>query len=552
MAQLADFGNFGSLAKKGAAVLVVATLVVGVTLFRNFVIIVDQKKTAVLVRLTGKDLPEGAIIAPDGSYKGIQLATLGEGYHFRDGFYTWDWRIVEQVEIPAGKVGVLVRQHGEQLAPGQVLALDGQKGIVRDVLEPGRYRINPYAESIELHNAIEVPGGYIGVVTLLAGDPPKDSNVYVVTKGERGVQSETLPSGTYYLNPYYQHVEAIDTRSQKFDMSGANGITFPSVDGFTITMEGTIEWQIERDRISEVFVKYVDDRKSKNVVMDCIIEKVILPNARSFSRLQGSRYLARELLGGQTRQKFQEDFHRELARACAEQGIIIREAIVRSIVLPDQIAGPIRDREIAVRQRDKFEQEKERERTEKELAMKKKLEERQRLLTQAEAQVSVAITGAARKRDVALIEANRALEVAGLELSAADNQAQARLARGEADADVVRFQNKAAARGLAEARAAFGDPDTFVRYLFYTRLAPSMRQIVSNTDGPFLDILQSMSMPSSPPGGASLLPAAAAAPPAPPALQPPPRPVRSELTLVPAGPAVSAEPQVAEAEGGQP
>jgi regulator of protease activity HflC (stomatin/prohibitin superfamily) len=495
MTQLAEFGNLGALAKRSGLLLVVGALIASTVAFRSCLLVVEQKRAAILVCKTGQDLPPGAILATDPSTKGIQVETLGEGWYLMNP-YTWNWEVVDQLEVPAGKVGVRIRQYGDPLDPDQIIARDGQRGIVEKVLEPGRYRINPYADQVELHDAFEVPGGYLGVVTRLAGKSPKNPNVYVVGKGERGVQAETLPPGTYYLNPYAQLVTPIDTRSQKFDMNGDSNITFPSIDGFTITMEGTIEWYIERDHLAEVFVKYVDERKSANPVMECVVEKIILPNARSFSRLQGSRYLARELLGGATRQKFQEDFHRELAKACIDQGIVIREAVVRSIVLPDQISSPIRDRELAVRQRDKYTQEKEREKTEKELAMKKKLEERQRLITQAQAQVAVNITGAERKRDVALIEANRTLEVAKLELEAADNQAKAKISRGQADADVVRFQNKAAARGLADARAAFGDPDLYVRSLLYARLAPALRSILSNTDGPIVDILRGLTRPT--------------------------------------------------------
>ena len=84
---------------------------------------------------------------------------------------------------------------------GQVLAQPGQKGILREVLKPGRYPYNPYAETIELHDPVTIPAGFRGVVTLLAGPLPKDPNVFLVEEGERGVQTKTLEPGTYYLNP---------------------------------------------------------------------------------------------------------------------------------------------------------------------------------------------------------------------------------------------------------------------------------------------------------------------------------------------------------------
>ena len=49
-----------------------------------------------------------------------------------------------------------------------------------------------------------------------------------------------------------------------------------------------------------------------------------------------------------------------------------------------------------------------------------------------------------------------------------------------------------AGEGLKEAASAFGNGQAYVRYLLYQKLAPSFRYILSNTDGPFLNIFKEL------------------------------------------------------------
>jgi regulator of protease activity HflC (stomatin/prohibitin superfamily) len=221
-----------------------------------------------------------------------------------------------------------------------------------------------------------------------------------------------------------------------------------------------------------------------------VTEDIILPFARAFSRIEGSKHLAREFIGGITREKFQEEFLKGVKTRCAELGIMIQSALIRQITPPDAISKPIKERELAIRMREMFEQQKERERQQKLLAMEEKMKERKTQLTQANADVSVSLTKATQEKEVALIESQRQLDVARLQLQAAKNRAEAKVAEGKAKADVVVFKNAAEAQGLKNAATAFGGGHGYVRYLLNQKLAPAMSYILSNTDGPFADLLR--------------------------------------------------------------
>jgi hypothetical protein len=480
-------GSMERFGKAGAAlgfiVAAVAVLAFGVFVISGMVV-VENRRAAVLIRKTGDDLPGGEILATP-EQKGIQAETLPEGWYWRNP-YTWDTVMIDQTEIPPNKVGVQIRTWGKPISENAVIAGPKERGIIADVLRPGRYVVNTFAYTVKLYDAVSIEPGHVGVLTLVSGADPKNPNEFLVENGERGIQKHTLPPGTYYENPYIKRIIPVDIRSHRFDMMSEKIIRFPSLDGFDITMEGTIEWYIDPLRVSDVYAKYVDDRD----MLTCITESIILPNARAYSRIEGSKHLARDFIGGITREKFQDEFLAGVKKSCQSQGVMIQSALIRQIAPPDAIAKPIKDREIAIRMRDMYEQQKERERQQKLLAMEEKMKDRKTFSTNSDADASVSVTKATQEKEVAVIAAERELAVAQLQLQAAQNQAQAIVAAGKAKADVILFKNAAEAQGLKNAAAAFGDGNTYVRYLMNQKLAPSITYILSNTDGPFADMIR--------------------------------------------------------------
>jgi hypothetical protein len=82
--------------------------------------------------------------------------------------------------------------------------------------------------------------------------------------------------------------------------------------------------------------------------------------------------------------------------------------------------------------------------------------------------------------------------VGKLELQAAEKQAEAIQARGQAEAAVVLYDYQARAEPLARSVKAFGDGTTYAQQFFLQRVAPSIRSILTNTDGPFAEIFKEL------------------------------------------------------------
>ena len=489
----------------------------GYIIYTQFRIDVPAKHFAVLTRKTGIDLTNDQEISPDASlkdaiHKGLQREVLPEGRYFYN-CYHWHWEIYPMVEIPADSMGVRIRLYGEDLPPGDFMSTsEKHKGIIEEVLKPGRYAINAlvidritkkpigpprlksdYIEIIELWEPKVIPAGYKGIVTNLAGPMPEDPNRLLVEADHRGPQEATLDEGTYYLNPYTIRINAIDTRSLRFDLSQGGVMMFPSKDGFPITLDGVIEFRVIPETAAQTYVTYNDvsnDELTSTEIADEIINKVIMPNARAFCRLRGSNTSAREFIGGETRAAFQKEFQTKITETCKEQGIEIVQALITTIKPPEAIAEPLRDRELAVQKKGQYKQETLQKEQEAVLATETALIEQKKELINAEREIIKQITLAKQEQGVALEEAERDKEVAQEELEAAKDKALAILAKSRAEAAVIGFENVADAAGWKRTVEAFGgDGSSFGRYVLYQKLAPGFKKIMTNTaDSPLMRV----------------------------------------------------------------
>ena len=210
--------------RKASGCLVGAAALVALTLF-GFIwtfcrVYVPAGYMAIVTAKTGKPLPSGRILAEPGE-KGVQRVPLAEGRHFLNPINN-DWRILPVITVPAGSVGVVTSKTGKELAAGEILAPDDDsKGVWRRVLGPGTYRLNPEGYDVEVVNAINIPIGYAGVVTSLAGKPAPVGKF--AGPGEKGVFEKILQPGLYYVNPRAYQVDVVEIGMNQVSIVGKSG-----------------------------------------------------------------------------------------------------------------------------------------------------------------------------------------------------------------------------------------------------------------------------------------------------------------------------------------
>ncbi|MDX2200113.1 MAG: SPFH domain-containing protein [Phycisphaerae bacterium] len=432
-------------------------------------------------------------------YQGILYEPKGEGRYFYDPFF-WRREIFPATLLGKGEgvgapdeIGIKVRKYGDPLPPGKIVATEPhERGPMAEVLQPGRYNLNPYAYEVKRVQPVFIPEGFVGVQTLYSGAEPADPNTFLAKSGERGVQPDVLPPGMYYNNPYVRRIDLIETRTQTLDLVGQDAIRFPSNDSFQIVVEATVQYAVRQDQAAYVLAAIGDH--------DDIATKLLLPVVRSFSRIEGSKLRARDFISGEERSHWQETVFQTISQQCYAQGIDVQQVLIRRIEPPGQIAGPISERQVAEQEVNRFRKEIDLAKSQAKFVEQEEMQKQAKALGEAQRDVVTVNTEAEQRRAVAITEARKRLEVSKLRLESAKQDAQAKISRGQAEAEIIRLRFEAEALPLRDAVNAFGGGDAYAQHFFYQKLAPSLKTILANTDGPFSDIFKALS-PSSIPRG---------------------------------------------------
>ena len=480
----------------------------------------------VKINLWGKDLPEGEIVAPDSSYKGIQSELLSEGRHFLNPIlFTYEKHAI--VNVPAGQCAVLTRKSGTEIdddrrAAGDYFAKAGERGIVHDVLLPGKHRLNPYEYDYKLVHAIEINSNQVGIKVLKYGRDPatlKDrTSVYVVPKGYRGVQELAVSPGTYYLNPFVEAIVPVGIKSHPVEL---RDIKFPSRDGFVIQPHVLVSYKVNPAMAPALFVMLCDDGKlpqedatPEEQKKNPILQKFVLPLIRGHVRVEGSKYDARDYVSQQKnaggnrpagfnpREQLQKELMDRVAPQCKKVGVIIESITVTQ---PDmnpfleKLAEQISAREGTRLVRETNKQLVEQHKANQEKAAQDVLVKQKSEMVDAKRDLAVATKLATQTKEVEETKLKNDLENAKIELDAAKEQAKATLTRGKADADIILAKNKAEIAGLETAIKGFTTPEQFAQYHVLMKLSPALSEIFASDTSEFAKVFSTYMTPPTTP-----------------------------------------------------
>lgn len=478
---------------------------------------------AVITSKTGDSLPSAQILASKGQ-KGVQEDVLGEGRHFLNPLL-YEHSIVPVLVIPTGKIGIVTSKVGKELSEGEFLAEPGQKGIWRNVLGPGKYRMNPVGYKIDIVDAISIPLGYDGVITSLSGKQAPEGRF--AGPDQKGVREDILQPGLYYINPRQFSVDVLEVGVNQVSLLGKKGsevitkgqistqnramdelqksllkeqqekragylskshpagapeqkakpakpepgakpqladkststfvlnqfVEFPSRDGFEIGLDMTVEFELLPRHISWIYRSYGD--------LPAAVDKILMPQILSVSRLKGSAYGARDFIVGEGREKFQNDLTENLARTLSEKKIIIHSALIRHVNVPMQILDPIQQASIAQEQDLTNKEKQNTARKMAELNTEMSLIEQRREQVVQETEKLKAEVMADQEKQVAEIGGETLKLTALIEKESAAVRAQKTIELGKAEADKVQLVEGEKAKGFQLKVKAFGDPTAY-------------------------------------------------------------------------------------------
>lgn len=452
--------------------------------------------------------------------RGFLKEMVGPGRHFQFDPIHYKVDYVNDVIIEPGQVGLVTSKLGKNL-PGEAYLVEGDvgkteyKGVLRKLLKPGRYRINPYGYKVAIvgqakspptpanappgarptgappSNAVskqslagkksgwvEVPTGFVGVVTNLTFDTARGL--------KPGIQENVLQPGIYVVNQHEQQIDIVEVgfveTTINADLSkdkngrivldengepalepgGDQGINFPSNDGFPIVLDFTCIWGILPEQAPKVVRLFGNVEEIRKTVVD--------PEIESICRIHGSKLGAVELLTGQSREKFQTDVSDDFRKVLTGANLSLQVGLVRHIYIPAQVRGPIQKANIADEiklTRNEEIKTAQAEANLKEAKAQVSLEE-QTVVSETEKLFQEAM--AIGKKEVGEIGAETEKLVAVIARKTAESEAKAVLVRGQATAEVEKLKREAEAQKFELAVQAFGSPDAYNQWVFATGL----------------------------------------------------------------------------------
>jgi hypothetical protein len=484
-------------------------------------------KVGLVTAKVGRDLPQGEFLANPGQ-KGIWRGVLGPGkYRLNPVGYQID--VVDALSIPIGYVGVVTSLAGEKAPEGQ-FAGPNQKGIRADVLPPGIYYVNPKEFKVDIlevglnqvsmlgrtGSAVITKGAIIsqneavntlnfkvlenqysnrakeiaeqGVQVQMAqqGDVQQERSSLdalgvsrVRSAGVAAQKQQRAANAPAQLAPQQAPAQQAGRRpGQRADMQNPTFVLnqfvgFPSRDGFEISLDMTVEFELQPDKIPTIYRDYGD--------LPAVVDKIIMPKILSISRLKGSAYKATDFIIGEGREKFQTDLTDSLKKALAEKNIVIHNALIRHVNAPEPILLPIQKASVAVEQdltnREKQNTAKKEALLNTETSM---IEQRGAEVAQQTAALKATIR-ADQEKAVAEIQATTIKQTALIEAQTAQLKADKVKKLGEAKATTVTMVDGEKANGFQLKAKALGDPQAYTLVELARNLNPDVRINILHT-----------------------------------------------------------------------
>ncbi len=395
-----------------------------------------------------------------------------------------DGPTIPATEIIAPDVGA---EHNYFQNAEAFLAAGGMRGRQLQVLTDGTFFINRWFANVELGYKTLIPIGYVGVVVSYYGAHGADTTGASfrygeqVSQGEKGVWRQALTPGKYALNSYAVKIELVPTvnfvlrwitgqsEMHKYDEQLAT-VELITADGYEPRLPLSLVLHIDYQKAPSVVQRFGDVKRLITQTLDPILTAYFRDVA------QGSNML--ELLTH--REDIQKRATEELGRRFQEFDINCVAVLIGrpESMSKDPATDPIeklfdqlRVRRLADEQRETYSKQQEAVVHLKALEEAKAIAGKQAELTQSRIEIDVA----ANRAEAQLAEAHR---MAKRDIALAEGRAQAQKLEGEGEAAKITQVGMAEATVFLQKIKAYGDPRLFALRDLSERFANSKQPLV--------------------------------------------------------------------------
>jgi uncharacterized membrane protein YqiK len=397
--------------------------------------------------------------------RGPQISVIPPGT-YRVNRSLFSVKLMDTLEIPEGKVGLVTTQDGIPLKVGEIAGREvpghnlfqdgeafikngGQKGLQSQVMLAGTYYINPNFASVELVAMTEITIGHAGVVIAFVGDEGKDvtgdgfKHGNMVKRGEKGVWIDPLDPGMYPVNTKTNHVVSVPTTNVVLNWASGKSeahrldaklstITVRSSDGFTFNLDVSQIIHIPRLSAPKVIARFGS--------MDNLVTQVLEPTIGNYFRNAAQKSDAISFLKERTQR--QQEARDHIQKALEQYDVQAVDTLIGDIVPPESLMKTLTDRKLAEQEQITYETQRQAETTRQALEQSRALANTQAQVVDAERSVAIADYHAqsAVKKAKGEAEAKTTNAAADAQVTSVNGAAEAGKIKavGEAEAEVMR------------------------------------------------------------------------------------------------------------------
>ena len=224
------------------------------------------------------------------------------------------------------------------------LELGGNRGLQQQIILAGTYNLNPWAVAVEEVQMTEIPIGHVGVVISFVGDEGVDvtgiefKHGNLVSKGQKGVLADPLNPGKYPINKYTTKVEIVPTTNLVLNWATArteshnldknlNTITVRSKDGFPFNLDASQIIHIPMTEAPKVIARFGN--------MINLVSQVLEPTIGNYFRnsAQDSDVIAFLT----TRKERQESAKEHISKVLNQYNVQAVDTLIGDIVPPQEL-----------------------------------------------------------------------------------------------------------------------------------------------------------------------------------------------------------------------
>jgi uncharacterized membrane protein YqiK len=352
--------------------------------------------------------------------------------------------------------GKMLEGHNNFQDPDAFLTSKGNRGLQPQVILAGSYNINSWFASVEEIAMTEVPIGNVAVVISYIGEDGQDltgeqfKHGNIVSKGQKGVWKDVLNPGKYPINTYTMKVAIVPTTNLVLNWAtGRNEahnldqklstITVRSKDGFTFNLDVSQIIHIPATEAAMVIARFGS--------VENLVSQVLEPTIGNYFRNSAQNYDVIEFL--KNRQDRQASAKDQIKQVLDTYNVNAIDTLIGDINPPEELMKTLTARKIATEMTETYTVEMEAQKTREKLEEQTAIANMQSKVVESNQNVIIA----EKHADAAIKTAEGAAKSVKLN---AEAEAERIKVTGEAEATKILAIGKAQAQAYEEQVNAMG------------------------------------------------------------------------------------------------